>query len=486
MSNNTNNRTIGSGPQTVSGPSVFGGSSDFSAGEDTTKQRYPIFRSIVFSILALVGIGLIAGIVIAMNQEEEEQRRPFTPLGVQADYARKDTVLLSVDTQGEARPRTEIELVPQVGGKIVYVSPNFLEGGIFKRGETLVRIDPADYEVAVIRAEAQVAQAEQVLAREIAEGEVARQDYAELGRGEPSPLALRLPQRQQAEAALTAARADLENAKLQLTRTSVVAPFSGRVRTKTSDVGQFVTPGARLGQIFSTDIVEVRLPLTDEDLSKLDLPLAYVAESKEAAPLVTLSTVIGGQYQEWQARIMRTDAAYDRQTRALFAIAEVQDPYGEGASQNGVPLAPGLFVDAAVTGRRLENVIVIPRDGLRVGDEVYIVDDKGKAEIRSVSVIDTNSSRAVLRAGVESGELVVLSPMERSRVSLPLKVLDVNDPTNVLVEPEEPEWMRRQREGGGNGERGQGRRGDADTQTSDDESGEGDNNQSADAGGSSE
>jgi RND family efflux transporter MFP subunit len=480
MSIDTTVNTIGGAPRAASG------STGFSDPEPEQRQKYPIFRSIFFSLLALIGLGVVAGIVIAMNQEEETQRRPFTPLGVQADYARMDSVLLSVQTQGEARPRTEIDLVPQVGGKIVYVSPNFIEGGIFKRGETLVRIDPADYNVAVIRAEAQVAQAEQVLAREIAEGEIARQDYEELGRGEPSPLALRLPQRQQAEAALTAARADLENAKLQLTRTSVVAPFSGRVRSKASDVGQFVNPGARLGQIFSTDIIEVRLPLTDDNLSKLDLPLAYVADSRETAPVVTLSTVIAGQYQEWDARIMRTDAAYDTQTRALFAIAEVQDPYGDGASQNGVPLAPGLFVDAAISGRRLDNVIVIPRDGLRVGDEVYVVNDKGKASIRSVSVLDASPSRAVLRSGVEAGELVVLSPMERSRVSLPLQVLDVNDPSVVLVEPEEPEWMKREREAQGKkGRRGE-RQKDADTETSDDADGEGDNSESASAGGSSE
>lgn len=445
------------------------------ATSEQSSGRYPIFRTIIFSLLALGGLGGLAAAVIIMNQEPEEQRQPFTPLGVQADYARLDTVQLSISTQGEARPRTEIDLVPEVGGKIVYVSPNFVEGGIFRRGETLLRIDPSDYQVAVVRAEASVAQAEQALTREIAEGEIARADLEELSSGNPTALALREPQRQQAEAALMAAEADLENAKLQLTRTSVTAPFSGRVRTKTSDVGQFVSPGSRLGTIFSTDIIEVRLPLTDADLAKINLPIAFVAESRDTALPVTLSTTIGGQRQEWEGRIMRTDAAYDTQTRALFAIAEVIDPYGEGASSNGVPLAPGLFVDATVEGKTLENVIVIPRDGLRVDDEVYVVDDKGKAEIRKVSVLDTNPVRAVLSSGVAARELVVLSPMERSRVSLPLKVLDANDPTNVLVEPEPPAWMN-SGEGGEN------------TESSDDEDGGSGNSGDGNAadGGSSE
>ncbi|WP_409433086.1 efflux RND transporter periplasmic adaptor subunit [Litorimonas sp. RW-G-Af-16] len=397
---------------------------------------------IALPILIVIGFIVLTIVVIALNKKPEEKKRPFTPLAVMADYARTEDVQLSIATQGEARPRTEIDLVPQVGGKIVYVSPNFLEGALFKKGETLIRIEDADYNVAVIRAQANVAQAEQVLVREMAEGEIARQDYEELGRGTPSPLALRQPQQQQAKAALMAAEAELESARLQLTRTAVRAPFSGRVRSKASDLGQFVSPGSRLGRIFSTDIAEVRLPLTDEDLSKIDLPIAYNATSRETAPRVEISATVGGQRQTWDARIMRTDATYDTQTRALFAIAEVADPYGEGASDNGVPLAPGLFVDAKVNGRLFENMIVIPRDGLRPEDEIYVVDDKGKVEIRKANVLDTNMDRAVLRSGVTDGELIVLSPMEKSRTSMTLKVLDARNPQTVLVDPPEPEWMK--------------------------------------------
>lgn len=411
------------------------------------RQRYPIFRTIFFSILVLILIGGGTFAIIKANQKPEETRRPFTPLAVMADYAVRQDVRLSVQTQGEARPQTEINLVPEVGGKVVYVSPNFIEGGIFTKGETLIRVDPSDYNVAVIRAQAGVAQAEQVLAREIAESDIARKDYEELGRGDPSPLALRVPQKQQAQAALQAANADLENARLQLSRTSVRAPFTGRVRTKTSDMGQFVTPGSQLGRIFSTNIVEVRLPFTDTDMSKIDLPIAFVAKNKDEATPVVLSAVIGGVRQQWDGLIMRTEATYDTQSRALFAIAEVADPYGAGRSQNGVPIAPGLFVDATVQGKIYPNAIVIPRDGLRVEDEIYTVDNKGKASIRKVTVLDASAERAVLSAGVEPGELVVLSPMERSRVSIPLKVLNINNPEEVLVEPEEPEWMRKEREG---------------------------------------
>lgn len=404
------------------------------------------FLVIITPILIVLGFIMGTGAFIAMNKKPEEKKRPFNTLAVMADYARTDTVQLSINTQGEARPRTEIDLVPQVGGKIVYVSPNFIEGGIFQKDEVLIRIEDADYQVSVIRAQANVAQAEQALVREIAEGEIARKDYEELGRGDPSPLALREPQKQQAQAALQAAQAELEGARLQLTRTEVRAPFAGRVRSKTSDLGQFISPGARLGRIFSTDIIEVRLPLSDSDLSKIDLPIAYVAKSVKTAPKVELSATIGGQVQNWTGRIMRTDATYDTQTRALFAIAEVFDPYGKGASDKGVPLAPGLFVDATVKGKVFEDMIVLPRDGLRPQDEVYVVDGKGKVEIRKTEVVDTDAERAVLRSGVEDGELVVLSPMERSRALMTLKVLDANNPKTVLVDPPKPEWLKKKEE----------------------------------------
>jgi RND family efflux transporter MFP subunit len=412
---------------------------------DGTKEKYPIFRSIFFSVLVLVGLLILTNIVVKMNQKPEEKERTFNTLAVMGARAYTGDVQLTVETQGEVRPRTEIDLVPEVGGKIVYVSPNFVEGGFFRKGETLVRIDDSNFEVARIRALAAVAQAEQTVAREVAEGDIARRDFEELGSGEPSNLALRIPQRQQAEAALQAAQADLRNADLQLSRTRVVAPFTGRVRSKSSDVGQFVSPGARLGRIFSTDSVEVRLPLTDADLSKVNLPIAFNAKSRKDAPVVTLNSTIAGKNQEWTGYIMRTDSTYDTQSRALFAIVEVFDPYDKGASASGVPLAPGLFVNAQVQGRKMEDVVIVSRDGLRPQDEIYVVDNKGQAEIRKVSVLDTNPNRAVLASGVESGELVVVSPMERSRIAMPLKVLDVNDPKTIIVDPPEPEWMKKEK-----------------------------------------
>lgn len=411
---------------------------EFQVGKHRTGLGGLLLRIAIPIIIIIVFIGL-SNALKAMKKEPEIKKRRSPILAVMSTYAVSETVQLAVKVQGESRPRTEIDLVPEVAGKITYVSPKFLTGGVFSKGDILYRIEDADYRVAIIKADAAIARAQQVLVREEAEGDIALRDWQDMGEGQASDLTLRKPQLLEAQASLQSAQADLENAKLRLARTKVKAPFNGRVRDKQADLGQYVNPGSRLGRIFSTDIVEVRLALSDVDLSRLNIPVAYVAKSWDAAPKVKLSTVIAGKLREWDGRIMRTAATYDTQTRSLFAIAEVLNPYGKGAAEGGYPLAPGLFVDAQIAGKTMENVIVIPRDGLRPEDKVYIVNTDGVAESRDAIVLDTNPQRAVLAGGVEAGELVILSPLEKSQISLNFQALDVNNPSVVLVEPKKEE-----------------------------------------------
>ncbi len=449
--------------------------------QDKQQEGGLLRKVLVILVPILVILAGVAGFAImqATKPKPEVTKRANPTLAVMATQAISDTVTLDVTVQGQTRPRTEIDLVPQVGGKVIYVSPQFVSGGAFKKGDVFLRLEEADYNVAVIRAEASVARAQQVIVREKAESEIARQDWAELGEGDPSDLTLRKPQMAEADANLLSAMADLNNAKLQLSRTRIVAPFNGRIRETFVDIGQFTGPGTRLAKIFSTDIIEVPLSLTDADLTRMNVPIAYTAPSREAAPDVILSTVIAGKRRVWSGKIMRTDASYNPQTRAISAIAEVVDPYGKGASTDGVPMAPGLFVDAEITGLTLKASIVIPRDALRPEDKVYVVDDKGKATSRDVIVLDTNAQRAVLQSGVEPGELVITSPLERSQLNLTFKALDANDATIVLVEPpKEKEKPKEEKVAEANEKKDKEKRGifgrkkkdkDADTEKKDDE-----------------
>ena len=245
---------------------------------------------------------------------------------------------------------TEIGLVAQVSGRITYVNPNFTQGGFFEEGDVLVRVEDEDYRLAVIRAEALVTQRRQAMIREQAEAELAAEEWQAIGDGEASPLTLREPQLADARAQLAGAEASLREARLALDRTRITAPFNGRVREKLADIGQFITPGTRIGQIFSTDTAQVRLPFTDAELGRAGIPVAFRASDRESAPAITLSANLGGAWREWEGRIVRTDSAIDPQTRTLYAIAEVEDPFGAAAEAAGAPLAMGLFCGSARAG----------------------------------------------------------------------------------------------------------------------------------------
>ena len=370
-----------------------------------------IGRIIIIGLAAIIPLGIIFSLVAAKPEPHRANAQP-RPVAVFVDEAELQTVALTVESQGQARPRTQINLVPQVAGRITYVNPNFIEGGFFEAGETLVQIEDADYRLAVTRAAAQVAQAEQALARERAESELAASEWQALGQGEASALTLREPQMAEARAQLAAAEAALQSARLDLQRTRVSAPFSGRVRSKNADLGQYVGPGTNLGEVFSTDTVLVRLPLTDHQLGLLGIPVAYnaAADANDDGIRVTLTATLAGRQHAWDGRITRTASAIDPQTRVLYAIAEVADPYG-AAAEGGAPLAVGLFVNARIEGREVENVSILPRSALRGEDSVYVAEVGGTLSVRTVEVIDSSPDRVVVSSGVRGGELVVTSPI---------------------------------------------------------------------------
>lgn len=373
-----------------------------------------MFRKL-FTILGTLGIlaggVLLIGVMGAMRPKVKPEAPVITPPTVFFTVAEAKSVTLDVYAQGEVRPRTDIVLTAQVSGRIEKTAPAFVDGGAFDLGDLLIKIEDADYRLAVTGERARVAEAAQALKREEAEAALARKDYEELGReSDPSELALRLPQLAQARAAYEAARADLKAAELNLERTEIRAPFKGRVRTRSAGDGQYVSPGTQLGRIFSTDVAEIRLALTDSDLAKLGLPIAFVETPEQPGPSALLSAVIAGKERRWHGRIARTDGALDPTTRQISAIAVVEDPYGAGAD-NGAPLAIGLFVDARIAGRAIDNAIVLPRSALYGRDVVYVIAADDTLSRRTVSVVSAERDQIIIVDGVQSGERVATSPL---------------------------------------------------------------------------
>lgn len=395
----------------------------FSAIKKPKDIGLAVKRMLVLGLPAVILVGAL-GTNVAMGiftpkPEENEQVIKATPVVVADAIA--ENVQLSVSAQGEARPLTQITLTSQVSGKINFVAPQFIEGGAFEAGDVLVSIEPAEYEFRVVQARANVAQARSRFASEEAETRIARKDWEELGQGEGSALARREPQMAEAEAALASARAQLREAELQLERTTIRAPFKGRAQTQFANIGQFVRPGDNLGDVFSTDVMEVALPLTDSNIGELGLSIGFRSDADNLGPEVILSALVGGTPRQWNGRIAHTDASYDRQTRVLFVYAQVDDPYGEG-TDGGAPLAAGLFVNAEIQGRVIDDSVIIPRAALRGNDQVFVASDNDTLEIRQVTVASSDRTRAVLIGGLRPGEQVITSPVRGAAEGIEIAV----------------------------------------------------------------
>lgn len=376
-------------------------------------QRLWIRRVLVFLMPVLVMMLAVGGVVAmgALKPEPEEKQDVIKAIPVLTELAVTDDVTLTVSAQGEVQPRTQINIVPQVSGKITYMSPKFIEGGQFSKGDLLIRIEPTEYELRVVQARANVAQAETTVTQEKSESDIALKDWEELGVGEkPSALTLREPQMAEARARLASTKAQLGEAELQLRRTSIYAPFTGRVTTRAVNQGEFVTSGTRLGRVYSTAIMDVRLPMTNQDLARAGLTLGFMESQNNPGIPVALSANVAGTYAEWQGRIVRTDSGFDPATRVLFAYVQVDDPFGEGAS-NGIPLAPGIYVNAEIRGEALSGMVVIPRAALRGKDQVYVANSDNTLTIKTVIVASSNRSSAIISGGLSAGSDVVISPI---------------------------------------------------------------------------
>jgi multidrug efflux system membrane fusion protein len=360
-------------------------------------------------LLLLAGIAGAWGIV-AHRPVSEPQTPRNEPPRVQAMRAEPQTLRLNVRSQGVVTPRTEIDLAPEVAGKIVQLHPGLAAGGFFVAGEVLLAIDPRDYDYAIAETRARIAEAKRQLASEEAEAEQARSEWQALGEGRPTPLTLHEPQLAEARAKLTAAEADLAQAQLRRRRCEWRAPFAGRVREKRVGLGQYVQPGDKLARLYSTDAAEVRLPVAADQLAYLDLPLARRDGKPGDGPKAILTAEFAGAVQRWEGRIVRTDGVLDEATGMLHAVAEVRDPY---APRNGrPPLLAGLFVQADIEGREQPGLFVLPRSAVNSSQEALLVDADAHLHIRRLEVLREEQDRVLVKAGLAAGDRVVTAGIQ--------------------------------------------------------------------------
>ena len=316
------------------------------------------------------------------------------------------SVQLKVNSQGSVMPSTESQLIPEVSGKVSWMSPNLVAGGYFNDQEILIRVDDTDYKTKLDRAQANLTRAE--AEQQHNEFEYRRmQSLVKRNLVSRSQLENALRAFRVAEASLQDATANFNQAEQDLSRTQIKAPFAGLVRAENVDIGQFVSRGNPIATIYAGNQAEVRLPIADRQLAFLNIPVSIRGEiPKEFQPEVTLTAQYAGQTLAWKGTIVRSEAEIDVSSRMVQLVARVE------SSSNPVPLSIGLFVSAEIEGLAANNIVVLPREALRNDKQVLIVDKENRLRFRKIDTLRLYQDDLLIKAGLEAGERVCVSPIQ--------------------------------------------------------------------------
>jgi RND family efflux transporter MFP subunit len=377
---------------------------------------------IVLPIVVLVA-GIAAAVLLASARKAPPriERVEHGPLVDVMEVVREDIPVV-VTGHGQVGAKVAVEVVPQVGGRVVTVDPNFVAGGFFRAGQSLVVVEPRDYELAVERAMAAVARAQVVLEQQRAEADVAREEWDALHPGEPPPsgLVVREPQVRQAEAELAAAEADLNVARLNLERTRITVPFDGVVVSEQVDVGQYIVPGQSIARVYGTDAVEVRLPLESRELAWFSVP----GMSNAKGPRAEVAAQFAGTTHTWVGRVTRMEAEVDPNSRMVNVVVEVRDPFDP--SGEIPPLMPGTFVDVQVFGRTVTGLAPVPRYAVHEGNLVWVAEN-GVLRIRQVEVVRSDREVAYIGDGLVDGDRVVVTVLDAVTDGMKIRTADTED-----------------------------------------------------------
>ena len=371
---------------------------------------------VALPVLILLGAIAVMAVMIMSKQPPEKKSEPDKGFLVNTMLVEKRDVQFVVPSQGTLLPKVETNLVSQVSARVLEVAPQFIEGGFFKRGDVLVQLEQADSITDLKLAEAELARVEAALQEEIARGKVAAEEWKTVKSSVAPELGLRKPQLATAQANLRAAKAQYERAQRNLERTTIRAPFDGLVKSKNVDIGQFVGMGSQMGVLYATDIAEVRLPLSDNEL-------AYLQQRSEGQSIpVTLTARVAGKAHQWQAELVRNEGVVDQSSRVIYVVAELKDPYARNEQTQQTPIQFGRFVNATITGSAAQDVVVVPRHVVRMDGTLLVTDATRKLMIREVDILRSDEDNAYISSGVQPGELIITSAVPNAVDGMALRL----------------------------------------------------------------
>ncbi|MBL7154461.1 MAG: efflux RND transporter periplasmic adaptor subunit, partial [Phycisphaerae bacterium] len=366
--------------------------------------------------LLIVALGVLGARFLIKMRKPLRRVDPnnLAPL-VEAQQLGKRDIQMVIRGNGTVSPKVKVEVVPEVPGKLVYVHPQFKAGGLIRAKEQILQIDPRDYELAVQQANAVVAEAEVRLDTEKAEAQVAREEWKKLHPDtEPtSPLVLRLPQIRRAESALESAKAQLATTKLKLERTSLRLPFDALIISERADLGQYVVVGQSLGVANGIEAVEIEVPLEDEELAWFDILSNPIAPDPNKSPeeytKAQVKADFAGAEHIWKGHVVRTTGQVDTTSRMVSVVVEVKKPFDTSAGRP--PLLAGAFAEVLIQGKTLKGVIAVPRDAVREGNKVWVVDNDC-LRIVTLKIARADKDFAYVTSGLDDGTRIVVSSLD--------------------------------------------------------------------------
>lgn len=369
---------------------------------------------VLLPLLILAVGAATAAMIIKMKKPPQKQEAPVLGLLVEVLEVENRAHQVTVHATGTVQPSMEVSLVPEISGKVNWLSPQMISGGFLRKGEKLLEIDNRDYLLAVNQAKADLARATVALQMEQQQARIALEEWQRLDmpdKGEPSPLVLHEPQLQQEQANLAAAQARLEQAELNLQRTVLYAPFNCRIRSEQVDPGQYLRAGNGIAMLAGTDQVEISVPLPLSELQWLTIPRANQDTSGSPA---TLSLKTGKQTYTWEGKVVRSLGEINSNSHMATVVVAVDDPYRlkKGADAEQLDLANGLFVDITMHGKTLQNVVPIPRDSLRENNSVWIADPEDRLQIRPINILRRERDLLLIDSGLTGGERLVLTTLD--------------------------------------------------------------------------
>ncbi len=367
-------------------------------------------RKNIILVVSILGISLLVVVLLVFLKPVAEHKAVIVKAPrVEVVKLHQQQVQIPVYSRGVLEAEKQITLATEVSGKIVWLSKKFKDAGEFRQGDLLLKIDNRDYKLAVIRAQAQVAAALQILKRVEAEAEQAKKDLRRLSSTalkNASPYALREPQLKEAQAKLKAARADLSLAELKLKKTDIYAPFNGRLLNKHVDLGQYVVSGSSLADIYHAGVLQVALPVSLEQLELL-LPEKVLTDEKPVQ--VLLSENLAHKNIHWPARVTQLDSKVDIETQLVKLIARLDM---ESIRDNKNILLPGLFVQAKIISPEKYSLYVIPRQALHANNELWLLNKNSQLTKLRVTVLYKNDKNIFIQGYLQDGQKVILSAID--------------------------------------------------------------------------